>query len=194
MGANRSKFYNPALVDKKKRNKTTFPKLSAHQLEADELKERIYLEYMKQGGYSGPLTMTDIVMKHRPGISRNTAATYGWRILNNPDIKRKIIEKNSKRREKQIMKFEERLQYLTDVIMQEIEPDAETKDRLKAVDMMNRMEGVYVNNNVNVNYSNNLSIEQERDIVQRRLNQLLGKTIEGEVVKEEVVPEEKVDE
>ena len=69
--------------------------------------------------------------------------------------------------------------YLTGVIMGDIEPDAETKDRLKALDIANKMEGVYVNKNVNINQ--NLTIEDERAIVERRIRQVLGEPIDVEV-------------
>lgn len=177
------------IVHKRSRKKKNQPKSQIKtfkQMSSDNLKERIYVEYMKRGGHDSGVCMTDIVCEFRPNATRQANSLYGWRILNDPDVKKRLSSRNGKRIERTILSYEERLQYLTSILMGEIEPDAETKDRLRALDIMNRMEGIYVNNNVNVNYTSKLSVDQEREIVQNRLNNLLG-AIDGDVVKEEVI-------
>lgn len=181
-------------VKKKRRRKRCQNKIrkdtvkSYREICSDNLKQRIYIEYMKRGGYDNNVCMTDIVCEFRPDINRNANAVFGWRILNDPEVKRKLSARVGMRKNADILSYDERLQYLTAVLMGEIEPDAETKDRLRALDIMNRMEGIYVNNNVNVNYTSQLSVDQEREIVQNRLNNLLG-SVDAEIVKEETVGE-----
>ena len=52
---------------------------------------------------------------------------------------------------------------------------------------MNKMEGVYVNKSLNVNQ--NISIDEEREIIQKRLNQLLAKDTEVKEVEKETIDE-----
>lgn len=160
---------------------------TAFQLETESLKDRIYMEYMKQGGFDNGVCMTDVVCKFRPNRSRNANWIYGYRILNDPDVKRRIQVRNAKRIYSSKLDFQDRINYLTGVILGEIELDAEAKDRLKAVDIMNKMEGVYVNKSLNVNQ--NISIDEEREIIQKRLNQLLAKDTEVKEVEKETIDE-----
>lgn len=179
-------------VNRRKRDKRKTPKTlvkTSHQIESDNLKDKIYLEYMKQGGYESGANITEICCQYRPNATRQANVMYGWRILNDPDIKQRFSNKMTKRREKDILSFDERLQFLTSVVMGDVQVNAEAKDLLRAIDLMNRMEGVYVNNNVNMNINQTLTVDQQRDIVQQRLNLILGGSIDGEVVNEETVEE-----
>lgn len=169
------------LVSKTKR-KPNAPKSKVktyNEINANNLKDTIFMEFYNKYPNGTLKDMQSVVQKYRPNASPNNNYMYGWRILNDPDVKHRVSQRNYKRMKATRLTYEEKLAYLTGVIMGDIEPDAETKDRLKALDIANRMEGVYVNTNVNVNQT--LSIEDERAIVERRLRQVLGEPIETEV-------------
>lgn len=179
------------IVKKKARNKNLARHVKTYnEISRDNLKDMIFMEFYNTYPNGTLKDMQKVVQKYRPDVSENNNYLYGWRILNDPDVKHRVSQRNYKRLKSTRLTYEEKLAYLTGVIMGDIEPDAETKDRLKALDIANRMEGVYVNTNVNVNQT--LSIEDERAIVERRLRQVLGEPIETEVkeVSSEVVQDE----
>lgn len=180
-------------VGKKTRSKAKITKSQTktyNALQYENLKDKIFMEFYNTYPNGTLKDMQAVVTKYRPDSTPTNNYMYGWRILNDPDVKRRIQKRNAKRLAETKLSYEEKLTYLTGVIMGDIEPDAETKDRLRALDIANRMEGVYVNTNVNLNKS--LSIEDERAIVERRIRSVLGEPVdvEAKVVESETVEKE----
>lgn len=170
------------LVQKKTRqkNKARKDKTKTYsQIQEMNLKDRIFMEFMETCPDGTVKDMQQIVKKYRPQATDSANYLYGWKVLNDSDVKNRISKRNHHRLKAKQLSYEEKLMYLTGVIMGDIEPDAETKDRLKALDIANKMEGVYVNKNVNINQ--NLTIEDERAIVERRIRHVLGEPIDVEV-------------
>lgn len=185
--------YMGKYVGKKTRSKAKITKSQTktyNALQYENLKDKIFMEFYNTYPNGTLKDMQAVVTKYRPDSTPTNNYMYGWRILNDPDVKRRIQKRNAKRLAETKLSYEEKLTYLTGVIMGDIEPDAETKDRLRALDIANRMEGVYVNTNVNLNKS--LSIEDERAIVERRIRSVLGEPVdvEAKVVESETVEKE----
>lgn len=90
-------------------------------------------EYVKTGN------ATNSAIK--AGYSKRTARSIGQRLLTNVDIKKKINELSQKIACNSIMTAKERQEYLTKMILKEETKDT---DRLKAVDILNKMTGEYI--------------------------------------------------
>lgn len=172
-----------AIVNKRKRNENKVRKESKktyNELQSTTLKDTIFMEFNTNYPNGTLKDMQNIVKKYRPNATDTANYLYGWKILNDPDVKQRISKRNKKRLMSTQLSYEEKLVYLTGVVLGYIEPDAETKDRLKALDIANKMEGQYVNTNVNIN--KNMSLDEERALAKKRIDQILGlEPIETEV-------------
>lgn len=90
-------------------------------------------EYIKTGN------ATNSAIK--AGYSKRTARSIGQRLLTNVDIKKKINELSQKIACNNIMTAKERQEYLTKLINAD---DVKISDKLRAVDMLNKMTGEYI--------------------------------------------------
>lgn len=172
-----------AIVHKRKRNENKVRKESKktyNELQSTTLKDTIFMEFNTNYPNGTLKDMQNVVKKYRPNATDTANYLYGWKILNDPDVKQRISKRNKKRLMSTQLSYEEKLVYLTGVVLGYIEPDAETKDRLKALDIANKMEGQYVNTNVNIN--KNMTLDEERALAKKRIDQILGlEPIETEV-------------
>lgn len=171
------------IVHKRKRNENKVRKESKktyNELQSTTLKDTIFMEFNTNYPNGTLKDMQNVVKKYRPNATDTANYLYGWKILNDPDVKQRISKRNKKRLMSTQLSYEEKLVYLTGVVLGYIEPDAETKDRLKALDIANKMEGQYVNTNVNIN--KNMTLDEERALAKKRIDQILGlEPIEAEV-------------
>lgn len=103
----------------------------------------------------------------KAGYSKKTARSIGQRLLTNVDIKKYIHELQEKTKENRIMTAIERREFLTSIIK---DTDAKTTDRLKALDILNKMDGEYtqrveVNGNINSNPFTGLTTEELKKLI-----------------------------
>lgn len=144
----------------------------------------IYDEWCRNGQNA-----LEAVKKIRPDISDSRARDI-WRKVENSDTVRTVAKNRiNKRTSRSYMNVEERKAFLTEVILGEREPDAETKDRLKAIQILNNMEGIgtpqiLAQQNIQMNQTN-ISVEDKRTIINQRLNEILGISSDEEERKEE---------
>ena len=82
---------------------------------------------------------TESAIKAR--YSEKTARSIGQRLLTNVDIKKYIKELQEKAKESRILTAREKREWLSEVIKNGNE---KLQDRLKALDILNRMDGDYV--------------------------------------------------
>lgn len=145
----------------------------------------IYDEWCRNGQ-----NVLEAVKKFKPDISDARARDI-WKKVERSDTVRTVAKNRiNKRTSRSYMNVEERKAFLTEVILGEREPDAETKDRLKAIQILNNMEGIgtpqiLAQQNIQMNQTN-ISVEDKRTIINQRLNEILGITNEeGKERKEE---------
>lgn len=75
-------------------------------------------------------------------------------LMSNPKVAQRLAELSAKADNPKIMSAQRRLEWLTEVILSENET---TGDKLKAADLMNKMQGEYVQKvQANVSYEDNL--------------------------------------
>lgn len=181
---------NGKITKNNKTRKGNANRKSTYALEKQDLDFRIYAEYIKQGGIQGPKLLKDIVNEFRPYASEAANVKYAWRLRNSPEIKKKFNDKFDKRRKSAVMSVEERRLYLSDIIMQEIEEGSTLGERLKCLIELNRMDGIGTGNASVVVNNNTISLEEERKLTEKKLNQLLGIEVqEAEYVETEVKDE-----
>ncbi len=77
----------------------------------------------------------------KAGYSKRTARSIGQRLLKNVDIKNYIDELSQKIACNSIMTAKERQEFLTSLISNN---DVKVSDKLKAVDLLNKMTGEYI--------------------------------------------------
>ena len=77
----------------------------------------------------------------KAGYSEKTARSIGQRLLTNVDIKKYIKELQEKAKESRILTAREKREWLSEVIKNGNE---KLQDRLKALDILNKMDGDYV--------------------------------------------------
>lgn len=137
----------------------------------------IYDEWCRNGG-----NKRDAVRSVYPNATP-TKCTQMWKKVEDSEYVRTLaMNRVKKRNSRSYMSVEERKSYLTDVILGDIEPDAETKDRLKAIQILNSMEGIGTptflaqQNNISMNSQTNISVEDKRMLINERLNEILGMT------------------
>ena len=100
----------------------------------------------------------------KAGYSEKTARSIGQRLLTNVDIKKHIKELQEKAKTSRIMTAIERREFLTEVIKNGNE---KVQDRLKALDILNKMDGEYIekmqlSGQVNTNPLSGLTTEELR--------------------------------
>lgn len=144
----------------------------------------IYDEWCRNGG-----NKRDAVRSVYPNATP-TKCTQMWKKVEDSDYVRTLaMNRVKKRNSRSYMSVEERKSYLTDVILGEREPDAETKDRLKAIQILNNMEGIgtptVLAQQNNISMTQNISVEDKRSIINERLNEILGIPTGKEREKEE---------
>lgn len=108
-----------------------------------------------------------------------TKCTQIWKKVEESDyVRRLAVNRVNKRNSRSYMSVEERKSYLTDVIVGDREPDAETSERLKAIQILNNMEGIgtptILAQQNNISTTNNISVEDKRALINERLNEILG--------------------
>ena len=100
----------------------------------------------------------------KAGYSEKTARSIGQRLLTNVDIKKYIKELQEKAKESRILTAREKREWLSEVIKNGKE---KLQDRLKALDILNKMDGDYVeklqlSGQLNTNPFSGLTIEELR--------------------------------
>lgn len=99
-------------------------------------------EYVKNGNNG-----TKAYMKAYKNCTKETARRNASVLLTNTDILEYIKELQDKLEDKSIMSAKERMIFLTGVIKGEVkennELEAEVNDKMKAVDILNKMSGEY---------------------------------------------------
>lgn len=103
----------------------------------------------------------------KAGYSETYSKTRTNVLLQNVEICRYIEELQEKAKSNCIMTAIERREFLTKMILKEETKDT---DRLKAVDILNKMDGEYtqkveVNGNINSNPFSNLTTEELKEII-----------------------------
>ena len=96
-------------------------------------------EYVKNGNNG-----TRAYMIAYPDSSEESARRQASRLLTNVDIQKYIEQLQSKTEDKAIMSIQERMQWLTNLINSKREKSVSNK--LKALEILNKMDGVYTQN------------------------------------------------
>ena len=108
---------------------------------------------------------TDAAIK--AGYKEKYAGVNADKLLKNTNIQKYIEELQEKAKGNRIMTAIERREFLTKMILKEETKDT---DRLKAVDILNKMDGEYtqkveVNGNINSNPFSNLTTDELKEII-----------------------------
>ena len=103
----------------------------------------------------------------KAGYKEKYAGVNADKLLKNTNIQKYIEELQEKAKGSRIMTAIERREFLTKMILKEETKDT---DRLKAVDILNKMDGEYtqkveVNGNINSNPFSNLTTEELKKII-----------------------------
>lgn len=96
-------------------------------------------EYIKNGNNG-----TKAYMKVYPGSSEESAMTGASRLLRNDKVQDYLKSLQDKVEKKTIMSAEERMEFLTKVVNGKIKDKVYMGDKLKALDILNKMSGEYV--------------------------------------------------
>ena len=99
-----------------------------------EKQEKFCLYFRKTGGNQ---TLAAI----KAGYSKDTAAVQANRLLKNVNVKKRIKELADDAARKTIMDTVERQEQLTKIAR---DPAAENRDRVRAMDILNKMDGKYL--------------------------------------------------
>lgn len=75
------------------------------------------------------------------GYSKQTAYSQGQRLLKNVEIKNYIAHQQEERSRQSLLTFEERQRILAEIAK---DPNSNKSDRIKALDVYNKMTGAYV--------------------------------------------------
>ena len=123
-------------------------------------RQKSFCEYYVASGNA-----TDAAIK--AGYKEKNARFIGSENLTKANIKEYIEELQEKAKGNRIMTAIERREFLTKLILKEETKDT---DRLKAVDILNKMDGEYtqkveVNGNINSNPFNGLTTDELKEII-----------------------------
>ena len=119
-------------------------------------------EYLKNGNNA-----TKAYMVARPSVKANTAAVASNKLLKNEKIQEKMQEIKAEISRRNHMDIEERYKILT-----QIARTGEDKDRIKAIDAINKMEGIAeekqeININNNIPSFSDFSVEKLKILIQK---------------------------
>ena len=126
---------------KKVGKKTTSETLSAMQ-------EKFCLEYRKHEGNATAAAMA-------AGYSERTAGSQGNRLLKNVEIQKRIKELADDAIRKQIIGLDRRALVLSKIAQDD---GADTQARIRAIDVLNKMDGVYIFK-AEINISGNVGLK-----------------------------------
>ena len=123
-------------------------------------RQKAFCEYYVASGNA-----TDAAIK--AGYKEKYAGVNADKLLKNTNIQKYIEELQEKAKCNRIMTAIERREFLTKMILKEETKDT---DRLKALDILNKMDGEYtqkveVNGNINSNPFSNLTTEELKKII-----------------------------
>lgn len=123
-------------------------------------RQKAFCEYYVASGNA-----TDSAIK--AGYKEKYAGVNADKLLKNTNIQKYIEELQEKAKGNRIMTAIERREFLTKMILKEETKDT---DRLKAVDILNKMDGEYtqkveVNGNINSNPFNGLTTDELKEII-----------------------------
>ena len=123
-------------------------------------RQKAFCEYYVASGNA-----TDSAIK--AGYKEKYAGVNADKLLKNTNIQKYIEELQEKAKSSRIMTAIERREFLTSMIKDGAVKDT---DRLKAVDILNKMDGEYtqkveVNGNINSNPFSNLTTEELKEII-----------------------------
>ena len=123
-------------------------------------RQKAFCEYYVASGNA-----TDSAIK--AGYKEKYAGVNADKLLKNTNIKKYIDELQKKTKSSRIMTAIERREFLTSMIKDGAVKDT---DRLKALDILNKMDGEYtqkveVNGNINSNPFSNLTVEELKKII-----------------------------
>ena len=96
-------------------------------------------EYIKNGNNG-----TKAYMKVYPDSSEESAMVGASRLLRNAKVQEYLQSLQKKVEKKSIMSAEERMEFLTKVVTGNVEDKLYMGDKLKALDILNKMSGEYV--------------------------------------------------
>ena len=96
-------------------------------------------EYIKNGNNG-----TKAYMKVYPDSSEESAMVGASRLLRNAKVQEYLKSLQQKVEKKSIMSAEERMEFLTKVVNGKVEDKVYMGDKLKALDILNKMSGEYV--------------------------------------------------
>ena len=119
-------------------------------------------EYLKNGNNA-----TKADMAARPNVKANTAAVASNKLLKNEKIQEKMQEIKAEISRRNHMDIEERYKILT-----QIARTGEDKDRIKAIESINKMEGIAeekqeININNNIPNFSDFSVEKLKILIQK---------------------------
>ena len=123
-------------------------------------RQKAFCEYYVASGNA-----TEAAIK--AGYKEKYAGVNADKLLKNTNIQKYIDELQEKIKSSRIMTAIERKEFLTSLIK---DGNAKDTDRLKAVDILNKMDGEYtqkveVNGNINSNPFSNLTVEELKKII-----------------------------
>lgn len=111
-------------------------------------------EYVKNGN-NGTRAYMEVY-----NVDEETAMASASRLLRNDKVKEYLKSLQEELKDDAIMSAKERMEWLTKVVKGEIEQNAYTTDKLKSIDIMNKMTGEYV-----TKFEGNVGIIKLEDIL-----------------------------
>lgn len=144
----------------------------------EDIDFHIYLDYLHSQGRD---KISDIVLRHRPGMKESSAMIYGWRVLNSPEYKEKLRKFLWYHRQEDIISFNERRKILSEEVKEGLDKNNHELV-LKAIHELNRMEGVGTPN-VNL-IQNNFTASEKQQAIDSKVDALLGNAIDADYIEE----------
>lgn len=132
MAAQQNQVKKPAKKSTKKSIKKSAPKRA--KLSTEIKHEKFCAEYRKNGGNATAAAIA-------AGYSKKTAAAQGSRLLKNVKIQNRIEQMAKDTIRKNIITADERAVVLSDIARND---KAEDNARIRAIDTLNKMDGIYV--------------------------------------------------
>lgn len=113
----------------------------AQKFKLSPKQEKFCLEFRRRDGAKKDAAIA-------AGYSAKTAAAQATELLKNPLIIRRIAQLANDAERKAIISINERQEVLSAIAR---DPTKEDRDRIRAIDILNKMDGRYLDINVNVN-------------------------------------------
>lgn len=161
----------------RKKRKSSKRKKKAHKTVEEMHRDEDYLLIYDDYEINGRKSLLESARRFHPDWTYAKLRKLVDEINESETVRKVAKNRINKRTSRSYMTVEQRKEYLTKVILGEVEDESKVEHRLKALQILNQMEGIGTPQNLIQQQNlqvNNITVGEKRELITQRLDELLG--------------------